>query len=173
MAKWITFFATQPERRWLFRGVKSVHHDLKPRAGRGELASRVNAASIVSHEAAALSAFRQSARAILPGRHSQIEWMAIAQHYGVPTRFLDWSESFLVAAWFASLPPEKMLGIPPHGYSALPYDMAIYVSSQDLPIEPGFEGDPFKIDSVRVYRPPHISPRIGAQSSVLMLCPCH
>jgi hypothetical protein len=48
---------------------------------------------------------------------------------------------------------------------------AIYVSANDRPIEPDFSGDPFKVKKVKVYRPPHISPRIGAQSSVLMLCP--
>ena len=31
--------------------------------------------------------------------------------------------------------------------------------------------DPFGIEEPKVYRPPHISPRIAAQGSVLMICP--
>jgi hypothetical protein len=35
-----------------------------------------------------------------PGRLEA--WLALAQHHRLPTRFLDWSESILTAAWFAA-----------------------------------------------------------------------
>jgi hypothetical protein len=37
----------------------------------------------------------------LPDRADIIQWLAIMQHYGAPTRLLDWSYSFWVAVYFA------------------------------------------------------------------------
>jgi hypothetical protein len=37
----------------------------------------------------------------LPGYESKLDWLALMQHYGAPTRLLDFSHSFYVAAHFA------------------------------------------------------------------------
>lgn len=42
-----------------------------------------------------------------PEHEDYVSWLPLMQHYGLPTRLLDWSESLLVAAFFA-LPPKSL-----------------------------------------------------------------
>lgn len=53
-------------------------------------------------ESTLLKRFKQSAAMLIqsaPG--NSFDWLFLMQHYGVPTRLLDWSESPLVALYFA------------------------------------------------------------------------
>jgi hypothetical protein len=36
-----------------------------------------------------------------PGHKDYVGWLPLMQHYGLPTRLLDWTESLMVAAFFA------------------------------------------------------------------------
>ncbi len=155
---------------WLFRGVTEATHGLVPKIGREKTrklkpvpgsTERKRVPYRPEDERAVFTMFRQQARAHLQSvPQSYFEWLAIAQHFGLPTRLLDWTDSLLVAAWFAV---EK--GGAKKTNSAIWIAKGVRVVSLDEP------GDPLDLAEAAVYRPPHISPRIAAQGSVLMTCP--
>lgn len=156
---------------WLFRGVTEAKHGLVPKIGRektrklkpvsGSNTDRVRIPYRTEDERAVLAMFRQQARAHLQSPpQSEFEWLAIAQHFGLPTRLLDWTNSLLVAAWFAV-----------ERGSTKQVDSAIWVTKGVPSIEIDRSDDPLGLITPTVYRPPHISPRISAQGSVLMVCP--
>jgi hypothetical protein len=84
---------------WIFRGQKDAEWGLKPSIER--LGSK---GSWNRQEQAALKEFRDRATKYAdqftpPGNN--LAWLAMLQHYGGPTRLLDWTEDPEVAAFFA------------------------------------------------------------------------
>jgi hypothetical protein len=92
-----------------FRGVKSTTYDLSPSITRG-----LGAQS----ETVYLSKFRSLAYPYLDrvpyfpyseDRNSYWGWLFLMQHYGVPTRLMDWSREALVALLFALGEPTQSI----------------------------------------------------------------
>lgn len=77
-----------------FRGQADKSWSLRP--------SLVRRGSGLAREAALTKRFKQNAFLLLPQRpQTEWEWLFVMQHYGVPTRLLDWTESPLVGLYFA------------------------------------------------------------------------
>jgi hypothetical protein len=79
-----------------WRGHACSSWQLVPRAYRPEF---------LGHENCLLRDFLRQAKVRYPdcpSENSWPDWLVLMQHYGLPTRLLDWSESLLVAAYFCS-----------------------------------------------------------------------
>lgn len=90
---------------FVFRGQPSASWKLTPSIHRALLQKPFS--EKVRIEAAAIRAFRRHARSLLQPAELQyfdriLDGMTLMQHYGAPTRLLDWTLSPWVACYFAS-----------------------------------------------------------------------
>lgn len=95
----LDFASTKADGTWLFRGHGDANWQLIPAIGRQPSAAGYRQAD----EKILFEDFVLEAKRYLDaGDFTNLEWLAIAQHHGLPTRLLDWSTNPLVAAWFAT-----------------------------------------------------------------------
>lgn len=82
-----------------------------------------------------------------------IQWMIVAQHYGIPTRLLDWTRDCMVALFFAIEKDFKC-------------DGAIYIDHSNYVDNFIMLNNPNSVGQVQKFSPPIIDERIRRQESV-------
>lgn len=81
--------------KW-YRGAKNPSHQLVPKIFRN--IDHANREGYLAVE------FRRRAHARLKEISTPFDWLCAMQHFGIPTRILDWTESLPVALYFAVRP---------------------------------------------------------------------
>lgn len=152
----------------VYRGVKSIKYELIPRIGRLQDFNSQNNNKDEPDERKMLDLFKKQALPYLNRVPiSDWEWLAIAQHYGMPTRLLDWTRNPLTACFFAV-------------ENEFNNDSVIYAlhkgGDKDHPkiidtIDTIAEYDPFSVNFIYKVIPPHVTPRITAQAASFTVHP--
>ena len=136
--------------RFLFRG-QPVDKPLLPK-----IARLVVPENALVAERRMLEDFKRQALPFLDHTPaSDWEWLAMAQHFGMATRLLDWTINPLAALWFAVERPatDKFPGV-----------VWYFEKTDEELLDVELLADPFGIDKTRVFQPRHITRRIIAQS---------
>lgn len=150
----------------IYRGEDKATYSLLPKIGRCyRYYSRVFAEKQPRHkfsEVDEIMAFQEYKMRAVPYIQrmpkNDWEWLAIAQHHGLPTRLLDWTENPLVAVFFAC-------------YGQYTEDSVIYILDRRKFDVPPKDTSPLKIRETMILMTSHITPRVTAQSSLFTVHP--
>lgn len=147
-------------RDFVFRG-QTADYPLLPKICR--LKARGNLLQI---EQILLQEFKRSNPLLIEQHRPMDDWdyLTIGQHFGLPTRLLDWSNNALTALWFASALNNHECR------TAQPYSVVWILMARDEDFAVNIESvHPFDVSGTKIVRPRIIKQRINNQSGVFTI----
>lgn len=155
IAGWLKVIESQEGSGWLYRGHSDAGWMLECGVERAKYVAARSGISRENYERMLLSAFKEGSKPFLGTTpQNDWEWLALAQHHGVPTRLLDWTRDPLVALFFAVSSGDCDRDA-----------MLIRYRHSGAPVEQG-KVHPFDINKIELFEPPQITPRVEVQNSV-------
>lgn len=150
---------SESQEDFLFRG-QSNDHPLIPKISRLKPKG-----DLLNIEKILLQEFKRTNPLLIKGYQSYNDWdyLTLGQHYGLPTRMLDWSHNALTALWFATDKTSSDL------YSAknsVVWTLMADAEDYNLSVE---TVHPFDIEETKIFRPRIIKQRINNQSGVFSI----
>lgn len=158
---YMTYISTKCTEQNLFRGIHNETYKLIPKIGREAYSGKFSGTEpdilgqLQDLEEQTMQRFIAMSVPYLDLRNmSSWDQWTIGQHHGVPTRFLDWTQNPLIAAYF-SVEGGKTT------------DAAVYTISRDSFSDSSDTDDLFSAsDEIVLHIPSYINPRISAQKGV-------
>ncbi len=147
---------TQDSDQAIFRGVKNKDYVLIPQIGRLFM-NRPEIRDLEERQMFQLFKVRSLPYLEFKPRNDW-DWLALAQHHGLPTRLLDWTRNSLVALFF-SMEDE------------CEDDAAVYILTGQEMLSVSLESDPLKYPKVAKFIPDWIMQRIVSQLGVFTIHP--
>jgi hypothetical protein len=105
---------TERETQWIFRGLPDANYKLETTLERVRTRFDKSLTDASVMEKKMIRQFKRQGHLYLenpPKDDDTIEWLALMQHFGAPTRLLDWTYSFFVALFFAVEKSEKRCAV--------------------------------------------------------------
>ena len=153
----ISIVASKPVGQWIYRGQSDSTWELLPSIDRPYSVNCRGSLNREEYEKFLLSRFQARAVPFLEAPPSNDwEWLALAQHHGLPTRLLDWTTNPLIALFFSV-----------HEGSDDRDGILVSYMHSSTSIEPSIIYSPIGAKQRLMYEPPHINQRIISQQAML------